>query len=136
MKYDNTCAATVPIGVFPSRKMMAAMVVFVHPEALKNDIVNLQNYKEHLVFSVYICPEDKIDDVFYALNLCCPFAYLKIHNGTKKDLEEMVNAFACQVKQSHPEITDDKLESLLIPTVMKALEFGDFIAEQLRCHFK
>ena len=40
MNYENTCVATVPIGMFPSKKMMSAMVVFVHPEALKNKIVN------------------------------------------------------------------------------------------------
>ena len=136
MKSEYTCMATVPIGIFSSKKMMSAMVVFVHPEALKNEIVNLQNYKEHLVFSLYVCPEDKLDDAFYALSLLCPFTYLKIHNDTKKDLGEMVNAFACQVKQLHPEVTADELDSLIAPTLVRASNYGEYVAEQLRCHFE
>jgi hypothetical protein len=136
MNYENTCVATVPIGMFPSKKMMSAMVVFVHPEALKNKIVNLQNYKEHLVFSLYVCPEDKLDDAFYALSLLCPFTYLKVHNGTINDLGEMVDAFTCQVKHLCPEAPADELEILIASTVIKASGFGEYIAEQLKSHFE
>lgn len=132
----DTCVVTVPIGVFPSHKMMSAMVVFVHPEALKNILVNAINYKEHLVFSLYICPKDQLNDPLFALKLQCPFTYLHIHNGTRSDFSAVIQALAIQVKQLKPDIPDEELENLCLATAVKALEFSDFIAEKLRCHFE
>ena len=136
MKDENTCIATVPIGVFPQHKMMSAMVIYVHPEALENDIVNANNYKEHLVFSLYICPEGKLNDPLYALKLYCPSTYLEPIHSSEHDFGQMVNAFAYQVQQLHPEITSEQLENLIAATIVTAKEYGIYIAEQLRCHFE